>query len=124
VLQSLPFILVGVFAAAAAEVYLSDRFIARWMPRQRLLAVLLGSLFGLAVPVCDCGAIPVARRLAVKGVPVYAAVTFILAAPVVNPVVALATAVAFQGNWRIVALRLLMSLGVAIALGLLASLLF
>lgn len=124
VLQSLPFILVGVVAAAFAELYLSDRHVARWLPRRRLPAVLLASLVGLVVPVCDCGAIPFARRLLAKGLPTYAGVTLILAAPVVNPVVALSTAVAFQGNWRVVALRLAMSLSVALIVGLLASALF
>ena len=121
VLQSLPFILVGVFASALMQRYLSERTVLRWMPRRPLPAVLVSSLFGLVAPVCDCGAIPLGRRLAAKGVPLYAAVTFMLAAPVVNPVVLLATAVAFQGNWRVVALRMAMTLSVALAVGLLAS---
>jgi uncharacterized membrane protein YraQ (UPF0718 family) len=124
VLQSLPFILVGVLAAAVIEVYVPEGAFARWMPRRWLPAVVLASLFGLVAPVCDCGAIPFARRLVAKGLPVYAAVTFIVAAPVVNPVVALATAVAFQWNWRLVALRLLMSLSVAVAIGFLGRLVF
>jgi uncharacterized protein len=72
-------------------------------------------------PVCDCGVIPLARRFAAKGVPLYATVTFILAAPVVNPVVLLATAFAFQGDWRIVGLRMAMTLSVALTVGVLAS---
>ncbi len=79
---------------------------------------------GLAVPVCDCGVIPLARRLTAKGVPVYAALTFLLAAPVVNPIVLSATAVAFQGNIGVVVLRVAMTLSVAICVGLLASALF
>jgi len=60
--------------------------------------VLLASGFGFVAPVCDCGVIPLARRLGAKGLPLYAATTFILAAPVVNPVVLASTAVAFQGD--------------------------
>ena len=96
----------------------------RWLPRKRLPVVLLSSVFGFVAPVCDCGVIPLARRLNAKGVPVYAATTFILAAPVVNPVVLLSTAFAFQGRWRIVGLRLAMTLSVAIVVGLAASVLF
>ncbi len=96
----------------------------RWLPRKRLPVVLLSSVFGFVAPVCDCGVIPLARRLSAKGVPVYAATTFILAAPVVNPVVLLSTAFAFQGRWRIVGLRLAMTLSVAIVVGLAASVLF
>ena len=121
ILQSLPFVLIGVFASALVQQYLSERTVLRWMPRRTLPAVLVGSLFGIVAPVCDCGAIPLGRRLAAKGVPGYAAVTFMLAAPVVNPVVALATLVAFQGSWAVVGLRMAMTLSVAIAVGLLVS---
>jgi uncharacterized membrane protein YraQ (UPF0718 family) len=124
VLQSLPFVLVGVFASAVVQQYLTGRLVARWMPRRPLPAVLLGSLCGLLVPVCDCGAIPLARRLTAKGVPVYAALSLLLAAPVVNPIVIAATAFAFQGNVAVVGLRVAMTLSVAISVGLLASVLF
>jgi len=124
VLQSLPFLLVGVFASAIVQQRLSEQAVARWLPRKRLPVILLSSVFGFVAPVCDCGVIPLARRLAVKGVPAYAATTFILAAPVVNPVVAVATAFAFQGNWAIVGLRLAMTLSVAIVIGLTASMFF
>lgn len=120
VLQSLPFVLIGVFAAALVQQYLSERAVLRWMPRRPLPAVLAAGLFGMVAPVCDCGAIPLGRRLAAKGVPRYAALTFMLAAPVVNPVVLLSTAVAFQGNWTVVALRAGMTLSVAMLVGLLA----
>jgi uncharacterized membrane protein YraQ (UPF0718 family) len=124
VLQSLPFVLVGVFASALVQQFLTERLVARWMPRRPLPAVLLASVSGLAVPVCDCGAIPLARRLAAKGVPAYAALAFLLAAPVVNPIVIGATALAFQGNVGVVVLRVTMTLSVAVAVGLLASAFF
>src|SRR5262245_35496339 len=96
---------------------------ARWLPRGRLSMILLASGFGFVAPVCDCGVIPLARRLGAKGLPLHAATTLILAAPVVNPVVLASTAVAFQGDWTIVSLRLAMSLSVAVTVGLLASVL-
>ena len=113
--------LVGIFASAAVQEYLSGRLVTRLTPRRPLPAIALGSLGGLLVPVCDCGAVPLARRLIAKGVPVSAALTFLLAAPVVNPIVLLATALAFQGNVGVVVLRALMTLSVAIAVGGLAS---
>lgn len=124
VLQSLPFVLVGVFASAIVQQVLTERLVARWMPRRAFPAVLLASVSGLVAPVCDCGAIPLARRLAAKGVPAYAALAFLLAAPVVNPIVIAATALAFQGNLGVVALRVLMTLSVATTAGLLASAFF
>jgi predicted permease len=121
VLQSLSFLLVGVFASAAVQRYLSASMVARWLPRSRSGLVLLSSVFGFVAPVCDCGVIPLARRLTAKGVPLYATTTFILAAPVVNPVVLLSTAFAFQEDWHVVGLRMAMTLSVDITVGLLAS---
>jgi hypothetical protein len=124
ILQSLPFVLIGVFASGLVQQRLSEQAVARWLPRGRIPLILLASVFGFVAPVCDCGVIPLARRLRAKGVPAYAATTFILAAPVVNPVVLLSTAFAFQGDWAIVGLRLAMTLTVSIAVGLAVSALF
>jgi len=115
VLQSLPFVLAGVFASAFVQQHLTGQMVARWMPRRPWAAVWVSSLFGFVVPVCDCGVIPLARRLVAKGVPVYAATSFLVAAPVVNPLVLLSTAFAFQGNPGVVALRFGMTLSVAVA---------
>jgi uncharacterized membrane protein YraQ (UPF0718 family) len=113
-------VLLGVFASTIVQQRLSRAVVVRWLPRRRLAGVLLGALFGLVAPVCDCGVVPLARQLVAKGVPLYAAVSFLVAAPVVNPVVAVATLVAFQGRWSIVGLRMAMTLSVAVAVGLLA----
>jgi len=121
VLQSLPFVLIGVFASGLVQQFLSAETLVRWLPRSRLGVVVLASTFGFAAPVCDCGVIPLARRFGAKGVPAYAATAFIVGAPVVNPVVLLSTAFAFQGSWAITGLRMGMTLSVAIAVGLAAS---
>ena len=123
-LQSLPFLLLGILASALVQRYLSDEAVTRWLPRRTVSVVLLGSVFGFVAPVCDCGVIPLARRLITKGVPVYAATTLIIAAPVINPIVLISTAFAFQGDWRIVALRTSMTFSVAVSVGLLVSALF
>jgi len=123
VLQSMPFVLIGVAASALVQEYLSERAVERWMPRNPLGGIVLGSVFGFVAPVCDCGTIPLARRLSAKGVPTPAAVAFIIAAPIVNPIVLLSTAVAFQWAWPIVALRFGVALFVAISVGVAASLL-
>jgi uncharacterized protein len=121
VLQSLPFVLVGVFASALVQQLLRGEVVARYLPRRPALAVLLSSLFGLVAPVCDCGAIPLGRQLMAKGVPVYAAIAFLIAAPVINPITLFSTALAFQGNVGVVVLRAAMTLSVALIVGLLAA---
>jgi uncharacterized membrane protein YraQ (UPF0718 family) len=64
--------------------------------------------------------VPVARRLATKGLTPAAAVTFMLAAPVVNPVVVFSTLVAYRGRdtqWLMVGGRFVLGFVVAMAVG-------
>jgi hypothetical protein len=78
------------------------------------------ALAGLAFPICECGSVPVARRLAQRGLMPSAAVTFMLAAPVINPVVIASTFVAYRGRsttWTMVGGRFLLGMLVAIAVG-------
>jgi uncharacterized protein len=121
VLQSLPFVLVGVFASALVQQLLRGELVARYMPHRPAFAILLSSLFGLVAPVCDCGAIPLGRQLMAKGLPVYAAIAFLIAAPVINPITLVATGLAFQANLGVVTVRGAMTLSVALIVGLLAA---
>jgi uncharacterized membrane protein YraQ (UPF0718 family) len=52
-----------------------------------------------------------------KGLPLPAAVGFLLAAPVINPITVAATYTAFKDDLRILALRLALGVGVALAVG-------
>ncbi|MEX2032369.1 MAG: permease [Dehalococcoidia bacterium] len=84
------------------------------------LQVPAAALGGFAFPVCECGSVPVARRLVSKGLRPGAAVTFMLAAPILNPVVLLSTLVAYRGRssmWFMVGGRFLLGLIVAVTVG-------
>ncbi|NES90903.1 MAG: permease, partial [Okeania sp. SIO2B9] len=48
--------------------------------------LLLVLILRVVLPVCECGNVPVARRLLLQGVPVSVAIGFLLAAPTVNPI--------------------------------------
>jgi uncharacterized protein len=75
---------------------------------------------GMAFPVCECGSVPVARRLIRKGLAPSAAVTFMLAAPIVNPVVMASTFVAYRGRSTLAVMvlgRFALGLIVAMAVG-------
>ncbi|HEY1356978.1 MAG TPA: permease, partial [Thermoleophilaceae bacterium] len=50
--------------------------------------------------VCECGSVPVARRLLLRGLDPAAGVAFMLAAPILNPIVLASTWVAYQGHGR------------------------
>src|SRR5215469_10942253 len=91
----MPFIVLGVVIAGVLEEFVPQRFITRVIPRSRPLAIAIGGLLGLVFPMCECGIIPVMRRLIRKGLPLSCCVAYILAGPIINVVVLLSTGVAF-----------------------------
>lgn len=104
-LQAVPFLAIGVLLSSAIQVYVSPDWIQRKFPEKVLTGQLFAVLAGFCLPVCDCASIPVFKSLVKKGVPLPAAVTFMLVSPVINPVVILSTWYAFNGNSRMIAAR-------------------
>jgi uncharacterized protein len=121
VIQALPFLVLGVLISGAISALVSPALLARLLPREVLLAVPAAALAGTALPGCECASVPVAGRLTARGVQPAAAVAFMLAAPAVNPVVMVATAVAFPGQPRMVAARFAGSLLTSMLVGLIWS---
>jgi uncharacterized protein len=119
-IEALPFLLIGVVASAALQVFLSGEQLRRWVPGGRLLGPLAGGSLGLIFPVCECGVVPVTRRLLAKGAPFPAALAFLLAGSVVNPIVLISTTVAF-GDPRMALARAGGVLAVAVLVGLVFS---
>ena len=120
VVQAMPFVLVGAFASAAIEVFVPVNALERVAGLPRPLQLPAAALAGLAFPICECGSVPVARRLAARGLTPSAAVTFMLAAPVLNPVVIASTFVAYRTRsslWTMVIGRFALGMLVAIVVG-------
>ncbi len=120
--QAVPFLALGVMVSGLIAVFVSPERLARWLPRRPAVAVLAAGIGGAVLPGCECGSVPVGRRLfgesganpASTGA---AALTFMLAAPAINPVVLVATAVAFPGAPMMVLARLGASLLTAVIMG-------
>ena len=117
VLQALPFLALGVVLSAGIAVLVPAEWIARALPRRPALAVPVAAVAGMALPGCECSAVPVAKRMISRGVPSAAALTFLLAAPAINPVVLVATSVAFPRQPEMVWARLLASILAAVVVG-------
>lgn len=116
-LQAIPFLALGVVISGLVAAFVSPDRLARWLPRRPGAAVLAAGVAGAALPGCECGSVPVARRLFGEGAAGAAALTFMLSAPAINPVVLVATAVAFPGQPRMVAARCAGSLLTALVMG-------
>ncbi len=97
-LEGVPFILVGTLLSGLIDQFLPSRTMTAFVPKNPILAVLAGGALGIVFPMCECGIVPVIRRLMDKGLPVSTAVAYMLAAPIVNPITALSTYAAFRGQ--------------------------
>ena len=115
--EAIPFLILGVLFSSALLLFVDERKLIAIVPKQPLLAAFLGSLIGFLFPVCECGNVPVARRLITQGAPSAMAIGFLLAAPVVNPIVFWATWTAFRDQPEIVFLRVGFSLLIATVVG-------
>jgi uncharacterized membrane protein YraQ (UPF0718 family) len=97
VFEGAPYILLGTILSGLIDAFLPARLLEKVLPRNAVVSTLLAGLLGLVFPVCECAIVPVIRRLLKKGLPLSCAMTYMLAAPIVNPVVMLSTSKAF-GN--------------------------
>ena len=124
VLEAIPFMLVGSLVGGFIEAFISRERMATLLPRKGWLTVCIAAGAGLVFPVCECAVVPVVRRLTGKGLPFSAAIAYLLGGPIVNPIVAASTALAYAFDWRIVALRMNLGYGIAVAIGLIMGRLF
>jgi uncharacterized protein len=123
-IEAVPFIMLGAIASALIEVFVPAAVFEKLTLLPRALQLPVSGLAGAAFPVCECGSVPVARRLIVKGLAPSAAVTFMLAAPVLNPIVIASTVVAYRGRdilWPMVLGRAGLGLLAAMAVGYVVS---
>lgn len=116
--EAFPFIVLGSLIAGVLEELVPQQFFGRVMPKNRFLAIALSALLGIVFPMCECGIVPVMRRMLRKGLPLGCSIAYMLAGPIINGVVFLSTWVAFKDHWakggyQIIALR--MGLGYIVA---------
>ncbi|OIP77545.1 MAG: hypothetical protein AUK48_03885 [Oscillatoriales cyanobacterium CG2_30_44_21] len=119
--EAIPFLLMGVLLSGALLVFVDERKLIELLPKNPLLGAFAGSVLGFMFPVCECGNVPVARRLISQGAPISVAVSFLLAAPTINPIVIWATWTAFRDQPEIVVLRVVLSLAIAIIVSMVFS---
>jgi uncharacterized membrane protein YraQ (UPF0718 family) len=97
-LEGVPFILVGTLISGLLDQFLPSKVMLRYLPKNAFLGACTAAGMGLIFPMCECGIVPVIRRLIRKGLPVSHAVAYMLAAPIVNPIVIVSTIAAFRGQ--------------------------
>lgn len=119
--EAIPFLLLGVLLSSLILWLIDEKKLMANIPKNPFLGALCGGLFGFLFPVCECGNVPVARRLLMQGIPPSVAISFLLAAPTLNPIVIWSTWTAFRDQPEIVIFRVIFSLVIAVIIGCLFS---
>ena len=123
--ESLPFLFLGSLISSIIETYVSNETIAKIIPKNKVLGSIVGVFLGFFLPACDCAVIPVSKRLLKKKVPINVAISFMLASPIINPVVLLSTYKAFyMTNPEIFWYRLLFGIIIALLIGIIMGIVF
>ncbi|WP_429649699.1 permease [Aeribacillus pallidus] len=123
-IEAIPFVLIGVLIAGFIQIFITEDHIRRWIPKNKFLAVMMSCVVGALFPACECGIVPIVRRLVAKGVPIYAGVGFLLTGPLINPIVILSTYMAFGNDLKMAALRMGIGFVAALVIALIISQLF
>ncbi|ALC80347.1 MULTISPECIES: permease [Bacillus] len=123
-LEAIPFILLGAFASSLIQLFISEKFLRKLLPKHPIAALVPAALVGALIPVCECAIIPVVRRLIQKGMPLHLGVVILSTAPILNPIVAASTYFAFQSNHIILYGRMGVAFVCAIVIGAVIYLIF
>lgn len=115
ILEAVPFMMVGAVIGGLIEAFVPPEFVQRALAGRAKSAVFVAAALGVVFPVCECAIVPLVRRLINKGVPVPAAIAFLLGAPIVNPLVAASTWLAYRGNWGMVSTRMVCGYVIAVS---------
>ena len=121
ILEGIPFILLGSFISALIQIYVPNEKITELIPEGNIFGYFVGALAGLIFPICECAIIPITRGLIKKGLPVGIGITFMLAVPIVNPVVIMSTYYAFYDRPGMVIARTAGGFACAIIIGMLSQ---
>jgi uncharacterized membrane protein YraQ (UPF0718 family) len=121
VIESLPFVILGITLSTAVQLWVPSQLMFRVLPRTPILRRAVLSLLGVMLPVCECGNVPLARSLMTRGLTVADALTFLLAAPILNPITIIVTYQAFGFSDGILFWRVLGGFLIANLIGLLIS---
>ena len=113
--EGAPFMFIGTLIAGFVDAFVPPQMMERMLPRNTSVAIGLSALLGVIFPMCECGLVPVIRRMINKGMPVSCALTYLLSAPIVNPIVAVSTIAAFRGQRPIMTASLRLGIGFLVA---------
>jgi uncharacterized membrane protein YraQ (UPF0718 family) len=122
--EAMPFMLLGSVVGGLIEAFVPEEMVSRLVAGRKNAAVFVAAGLGIIFPVCECAIVPVVRRLLRKGMPLSAAVALLLGGPIVNPIVAASTWLAYRFDWGFLSIRMICGYTIAVTVALVMNLLF
>jgi len=122
--EAMPFMLLGSIVGGLIETFVPEDLVSRFVKGRTTAAVFIAAGLGLIFPVCECAIVPVVRRLLRKGVPLSAGLAFLLGGPIVNPIVAGSTWLAYRFDWSFLGTRMICGYTIAVVVALIVTFLF
>ena len=116
-LEAAPFMIIGAFVAALIEILVPNDTLPRLFGKLGFLGIPAVILVSPIFPICECGVIIIGRKLLQKGMPLPHVISYLLAAPILNPVVLGGTYIAFYQDYFYPMLRGLGGVSVALMAG-------
>lgn len=123
VMEALPFILVGALLSSFVQMFLTEEMVGKVIPKNKFMSSFVAAFLGVFFPICECATVPMTKGLIKKGVPLRVGITYMLSAPIVNPLVILSTYYAFGGQIKFVFMRVFLGVLIAIIVGFLIEIL-
>ncbi|WAW14875.1 permease [Peptostreptococcus equinus] len=122
-IQILPFLILGVIISSLIQMLIPKEKFDKIFEKTSVKSMLFAMFAGLFFPVCDCTMVPIASSIVKKGYSIPVAITFLLAAPAINPIVILSTYYAFPNQPMFVFYRIGFGICIAVFAGIITILL-
>ena len=115
-----PYILLGLIIAGILHAIVPDSIVKNHLGKDSVFSVIKATLFGIPLPVCSCGVIPLARSIQKSGASKGATLSFLISTPITGVDSILATYGIF--GWLFTLYRIVTSLIISIVAGILSNL--
>lgn len=122
-MQSFPFLMAGALLSSVIHEFVPDGTVEKLFKKRKAFSIPAAILAAFLFPVCDCASVPVAARFCKKGFPVSSVIVFMLASPIINPVVIASTWYAF-GDCKVLFARAGLGIILPVIIGLTAQRIF
>lgn len=80
-MEMAPYLLLGMFVSGLISVFIDNTFVTKHIGQKNIFSIFKSTLFGIPLPLCSCGVIPVAATLRESGASKGATVSFLVSTP-------------------------------------------